>query len=679
MTDANGCTATQTFTITESAALAITASQTNVTCNGNDNGTATATVSGGTMPYSYSWAPGGGNAATATGLAPGIYTVNVTDGNNCTSTQTYTITQPTTLAVEISQDTVCPGNTLQLMSDVTGGTAPYTISWTGANSFMSSLEDPTINNVTTAAEGSYTVAITDANGCTANDVENIVIYHNTAITVEPVATTACVNSSAGFAVTAAGTNLSYQWRANGTNISNSGVYSGATSSQLNISDVTGLNNTVYDVVVTGLCTNDTSIGVTLTTPTYSNWTGAVDTAWSNAANWECGDIPTINIDVFIPSSAPHMPLIDIPDAVAHSINIGAGGSLAFVGAGNKVEVKADIFDNSGNFDASLGTVMLSGNAAQAIPGSTYKELQITGGGTKTLGADATVTNGLILTNGYLSIGDNNLSMTSAASVIGGGEQSFVITDGLGSVIVEDMGGSNVNTMLFPVGTAAGVYLPAAISNTGTQDDFSVRVINDVYNDYNNNIPSGSAVTENVVNKTWIISEETSGGSNATISLSWTGAEELAGFSNVECMIAHFNETSGQWELGPEGIALNNAGRFTYSRSGVNTFSPFSVRTEIDPNDIKTITPQLVYGLVLYPNPVSDNTVYIRMGDQAMATDMEIVVMDVTGKVVSKRHYDAGTYRSDAIEMYLGDIAAGTYTVRVKQDGTAPQTAKFIKK
>ncbi|WP_131807316.1 MBG domain-containing protein, partial [Myroides marinus] len=71
-------------------------SQTNVSCNGRSDGTASVTTLGGTGTYTYSWYPSGGTAATATGLAPGIYTVTVTDANSCTTTATATaiITEP---------------------------------------------------------------------------------------------------------------------------------------------------------------------------------------------------------------------------------------------------------------------------------------------------------------------------------------------------------------------------------------------------------------------------------------------------------------------------------------------------------------------------------------------------------------------------------------------------------
>ncbi|MQP63669.1 hypothetical protein GFJ99_13305, partial [Flavobacterium sp. LMO6] len=133
VTDANGCTATQTFTVTQPTALSLTpASQTNIACNGGSNGSATVSVSGGTAGYTYSWAPSGGTAATASGLSAGTYTVTVTDANSCTATQSFTITEPTALvATPASQTNVScnSGSNGSATVSVSGGTAGYTYSW----------------------------------------------------------------------------------------------------------------------------------------------------------------------------------------------------------------------------------------------------------------------------------------------------------------------------------------------------------------------------------------------------------------------------------------------------------------------------------------------------------------------------------------------------------------------
>ncbi len=676
-TDANGCVATQVVNITQPAVLAGTPSQTNVSCNAANDGTATVAVTGGTTPYIYSWAPSGGTAATATGLAPGTYTVTVTDDNGCSTTNSYTITQPATLTASISSNVPCEGNTLNLTGTIAGGTMPYSYTWTGTNSFTSSSANPSITNVSVAAAGSYTLTVTDDNGCTAIANGTVVINSNALVTVQPVATTACIGSPAGFSVTATGTGLTYQWRANGVNIANGGVYSGATTNALSISDASGLNNTSYDVVVTGTCTTVTSAAAILGTPTTNTWTGIADTAWSNPMNWQCGNIPNIDINVVIPAAAPHMPLVDIPGAVAKSITVNAGASLAFVGTGNQVEVTGDI-TNLGSFDASIGAVKLSGNGAQSLPGGTYKQLKIDGSDIKSIQGNVTVVSNLMLTNGYVKLGSNSITMSSTALLTGGSDASYIITDGTGQVTVGNMGvGGNIDPVLFPVGTE-DVYLPATISNAGTTDIYSVRVMNDVYDDYNNNVPTGSVITQNVVDKTWIITESADGGSNANIALSWTGAEELTGFINIECNIAHFNDNTNVWEPGVVGTATNNAGRFTIDRPNVTSFSPFSVRTEIQTNSVIK-APTLAYGLILYPNPVVDNKLYVRMSDQSLATAMDIIVVDMLGKIVSSQHYNAGSYRADNIEVNIGDVAAGNYTLKLKQEGAVPQAVKFIKR
>src|SRR5581483_7002187 len=78
VTDANGCTSSATVTITQPPPLNITTSFV-ASCNGG-SGSATATVTGGTPQYTYSWS-NGATTSGITGLAPGSYTIIVTDSN----------------------------------------------------------------------------------------------------------------------------------------------------------------------------------------------------------------------------------------------------------------------------------------------------------------------------------------------------------------------------------------------------------------------------------------------------------------------------------------------------------------------------------------------------------------------------------------------------------------------
>ncbi|RED23350.1 gliding motility-associated-like protein [Flavobacterium cutihirudinis] len=164
VTDANSCTKTASVTINQpTAALSASiTSPTHVNCFGGNTGSATVTVSGGTAPYTYSWSPSGGTGATASNLTAGTYTVTVKDANNCTTTATVKINQPdAALSASITSPThvACfGGNTGSATVSVTGGTSPYTYSWSPSGG-----TGATASNL---LAGTYTVTVKDANNCT---------------------------------------------------------------------------------------------------------------------------------------------------------------------------------------------------------------------------------------------------------------------------------------------------------------------------------------------------------------------------------------------------------------------------------------------------------------------------------------------------------------------------------
>jgi len=238
VTDAIGCTTTQTITITEPALLTASVTPTNITCFGFNDGTGTVLAAGGTGTYTYAWSPSGGNSSAASNLSPGNYTVTVTDANGCTSTSSLAITQPAVLTTSATSTNIsCSGATDGSATLTTsGGTGSYTYSWSPSGGTTSSASG--------LSAGNYSVLITDANGCTSTST--LAITQPAVLTASVSSTNiSCNGANDGTALSAAtgGTGTyTYAWSPSGGNSSAaSGLAAGNYS--LTVTDVNGCTST----------------------------------------------------------------------------------------------------------------------------------------------------------------------------------------------------------------------------------------------------------------------------------------------------------------------------------------------------------------------------------------------------------------------------------------------------
>jgi gliding motility-associated-like protein len=158
VTDGNGCqqSASVNVGLSDGPVITVTA-VTGVSCNGGTNGSASISVSGGDGNYTYSWSPSGGNGATASGLAPGSYTVTVEDGSGCQVSESILISEPLAVVVTgVVNNSDCSGNNGTVSAVVSGGTGPYSYLWSPNGETGASIS---------GEPGNYSVAVTDANGC----------------------------------------------------------------------------------------------------------------------------------------------------------------------------------------------------------------------------------------------------------------------------------------------------------------------------------------------------------------------------------------------------------------------------------------------------------------------------------------------------------------------------------
>jgi len=166
VTDTNACSAIQTVTVNSfNCNLAPSISSINVSCNGANNGIAWASVSGHTNPVAYTWNNGATND-TITGLAPGSYTVQILDANNCPAALNVSITEPASLSANATAtgETSVGAQNGTATAQPTGGTGAYLFVWSNGDSIAA---------LTNLAPGTYTVSVTDANNCTA--IQSVIV------------------------------------------------------------------------------------------------------------------------------------------------------------------------------------------------------------------------------------------------------------------------------------------------------------------------------------------------------------------------------------------------------------------------------------------------------------------------------------------------------------------------
>jgi gliding motility-associated-like protein len=238
VTDASGCTNTQTVNITQPVAITATTTSTPSSCGGNV-GTATVNASGGTGALTYSWSPGGQITTTATGLAAGNYSALITDANGCTGSQTVTVNQPSSIAATATATpTPCGASSGTATVIGSGGVAPFTYSW-----FPSGQTNATATGL---AAGTYTAIVTDAGGCSMTATATVTTAGG------PVASiSAAVTITAGSSTTlTAGGGGTYSW-SSGENTSSITVAPSAT--------------TVYCVTVTDASSNCTDTACVIVT------------------------------------------------------------------------------------------------------------------------------------------------------------------------------------------------------------------------------------------------------------------------------------------------------------------------------------------------------------------------------------------------------------------------------
>ncbi len=162
VTDSRGCETTAFSKVSQPTEIKILSKINNPICYDSSDGNISVQISGGTAPYTYAWS-NGTVSQNLTNVKAGRYTLIVTDANNCSWSESFLLTNPDKLIIELGGDrTLCKNQKLTLSPEVAD--PKTTFSWTSTNGFSSQKSKVTLDKV-----GIYNLQITDSKGCQATD------------------------------------------------------------------------------------------------------------------------------------------------------------------------------------------------------------------------------------------------------------------------------------------------------------------------------------------------------------------------------------------------------------------------------------------------------------------------------------------------------------------------------
>ncbi len=239
-------------------------------------------------------------------------------------------------------------------------------------------------------------------------------------------------------------------------------------------------------------------------------TGTLTTSTTSASVLPTGKTYTFNV---LYSSASSQTIV----AGTYNGTLNGNGGNRILSNTGTITIGADFVPGSGTYTNTGSTVSFSGTSAQTIPALTFNNLTINNNAGVSLGGNVTVNDALTLTNGNISLAANNLTLGSAATIVGTPSASkYIIVNGNGRFIRNAVGNTAV---LFPIGTATS-YVPLTITNTTGTSNLSTSV--------KSSFTNAPIDANQMVNLEWSVLGSTS--TTATIAFQFNTADKAAGYN-----------------------------------------------------------------------------------------------------------------------------------------------------
>ena len=182
VTDNNLCTASTVAVVTEPAGMLLSSSFNNPTCETNNfDGSITLNVTGGSLPYHFDWS-NGSVQSNLLNVAPGNYSVTVSDANNCTVGSAFSLAYIYDFSVQATPTaTINIGESTTLGYTLNGNAGNYVSIWTPPSTLSCSdcVSPVSSPNVTTL----YQIEVRNDVGCVATDTVSVFVIPDYSIYV----------------------------------------------------------------------------------------------------------------------------------------------------------------------------------------------------------------------------------------------------------------------------------------------------------------------------------------------------------------------------------------------------------------------------------------------------------------------------------------------------------------
>ncbi len=655
ITGSNGCTAEASITVNGSPAVSVEVTGlVNVACFGGLTGSITVEATAGAAPFAYLWS-NGATSATISGLTAGTYTVTVTDDNDCEAVIQVVVEQAdelelTTSSTPVSQPGASDGTATVTAS---GGTGAYTYEWSNG------MTTATINGL---AEGTYSVTVTDANGCTAE--ADVIVSGPGGCALQVTVTgedsdCGISNGSATATVSGANGNVDYEW-----------------SNGMTTATITGLSSGTYAVTVTddAGCTATGSTNIEVVddldptalahdTTVYLNLSGQVSITAAmidNGSSDACGDVE-ISIDITdfdCDDLGPNTVTLTVTDEAGNTATTTATVTVVdSIPPTSTCPDDIEIADCSGIVDYDLPT--LDDNCASASIANTILVGGFASGSVFPVGTTV-VTYAVISTTGAISTCSFNVTVTGALSV--GVDITAPscpgMTDGMATAMVSGGSGNytyfwmnaNGQTTATATGLGAGDYTVIVSDDQGCGAIFSFTIED----------PAPISVTLVVVG-------DDCGDGLGSIDITVSGG--AGGYTFV------WYDENGNVVATTEDLIDVPAGEYTVEITDANgcTYTFGAIVVDLFDDIVQIVSPGT--SIDIFPNPSSSGTVTLSVELQE-EREISAELYDMAGQhlgTVLPLQMKSASFDA-AID--LGAYAGGSYLLKVFADGI-PTTKKLI--